>query len=56
MALIIGYVVVLCITFLDFYFRMNASKEKKVFIYTPFDYLSGHDGDFYEKEPAQKKA
>ena len=56
MALTIGYLVVLCIATLDFYYHMYVNKEKKTLIYTPFDYISGHYGYFYEEEPVQEKA
>lgn len=54
MALIIGYLVVLCIVALDFYYHTYINKKNKTFIYTPFDYLSGQLVYFDEVEKAQK--
>jgi len=54
MLVIIGYLVVLGIVVLDFYYHMYMNKGKNRYIYTPFDYLSGQIGDFDKGESAQE--
>lgn len=55
MAIIIGYIVVLCIVALDFYYHVYVNKDKKTYIYTPFDVASGPYGFVYEEQQIQEK-
>lgn len=52
MALIIGYLVVLVIVTLDIFYHF---KKKKAFLYTPFDFISGHYAYFNEEETEEEK-
>lgn len=55
MTIIIGYIVVLCMVALDFYYNVYVNKDRKTYIYTPFDAASGHYGFFYEEQQIQEK-